>query len=124
MLGFPRLRALPAAGSRRAAATRVTRPPSGEFVQPFRIRRRPRESHCLQTTRSTQMTTCRFLPIIAAAAWFLPAAAGATLALIEMSAAQQQQPQPLLAPLQKNQIVYLDTPAPPDTIPVAQPDFD
>jgi hypothetical protein len=64
----------------------------------------------------------RSLPIIRAATWFV-AAATATLGLAGMPAAQQQ-PQPLLAPLQKNQMVYLDTPAPPDTIPIAQPDFD
>jgi len=36
----------------------------------------------------------------------------------------QQQPLPILAPLEKNRVVYLNTPAPPDTIPAAQPDWD
>jgi hypothetical protein len=56
------------------------------------------------------------------------AAAAATLGLIETASAQQRQKQkqilPILAPLQQNQMVYLNTAAPPDTIPQAQPDWD
>ena len=66
----------------------------------------------------------RALPILRAAAWSTVAAAGATLALIGMSAAQDQPPLALLAPLQNRATLYLDTPAVPDTIPVAQPDWD
>jgi hypothetical protein len=62
------------------------------------------------------MNPCRSLPIIRAAAWL--AAAGATLGLTAMSAAQQ------LPPLQQKQTVYLQKQAAPDTIPVAQPDWD
>jgi hypothetical protein len=68
------------------------------------------------------MNPHRSQPTIRAAAWFVLTAAGATLGLIGVSAAQQ--PATLPTPLQKNQTVYLQTPAPPDTIPVAQPDFD
>ncbi len=70
------------------------------------------------------MKTSRSLPISSAAAWFILAAAGATLGLIDVSAAQQQSCQTARRPLQSNCRVYLDTPAPPDTVPVAQPDFD
>ena len=70
------------------------------------------------------MNPDRFRPVIQAAAWFILAAAGATLGLTGMSAAQQQPTATLPLPLQKNQTVYLDFPAPPDTIPVAQPDWD
>lgn len=75
------------------------------------------------------------------AACFILAAAGTTLGLSGMAAAQQpaaqqpaaqqqpgppQQPPEDLAPLplQKKQTVYLNSPAPPDTIPAAQPDWD
>ena len=55
-------------------------------------------------------------------------ASALTLALGAPTLAQPvQQPSTLPLPLQKNQTVYLQmpqTPAPPDTIPVAQPDFD
>ena len=56
-------------------------------------------------------------------------ASALTLALGAPTSAQpvQQPSQTLPLPLQKNQTVYLqmpETPAPPDTIPVAQPDFD
>jgi hypothetical protein len=57
-------------------------------------------------------------PIIRTAAWLIPLAS-ATLGLVAVAAAQAP-----LAPLQKNQTVYLATPAPPDTIAVAQPDWD
>jgi hypothetical protein len=50
------------------------------------------------------------------------AAAGATLALVGAAAAQQQPPIALL-PLQQNKI-YLDAAAPPDTVQLAQPDWD
>jgi hypothetical protein len=70
------------------------------------------------------MNTCRCQPNIRAAAWFVLAAAGATLGLAGMAAAQQQPPQADLPPLQKRGAIYLDTPASPDTIPVTQPDWD
>jgi hypothetical protein len=56
-------------------------------------------------------------------AWFLVAAAG-TFGLIDMATSQQQPLQPILSQLQKSKTIYLDTPAPPDTIPLAQPDWD
>jgi hypothetical protein len=68
------------------------------------------------------MNIYRSLPINRPAAWFILAAAGATLGLIGIL--EGQQPQQLLAPLQQNRVVYLNTPAPPDTIPAAQPDWD
>jgi hypothetical protein len=74
--------------------------------------------------KEQQMNPYRSQPIVRAAAWFVLAAAGATLGLTGMSAAQQPVPCPLQKALEKNGVVYLDCPAPPDTIPVAQPDWD
>ncbi len=71
------------------------------------------------------MTTYRSRPIIRASAWSVLAAVGATLGLGGIAAAQQLQvtcqPQ---QPLQVPGVVCLDTPAPPDTVPVAQPHWD
>ena len=64
------------------------------------------------------MNPYRSQPGIRAAAWFILSAAGATFGLAGTSAAQQ------LPPLQQKQTVYLQTPAAPDTIPAAQPDWD
>jgi len=69
------------------------------------------------------MNPFRSQPTIRAASFIL-AAAGATIGLIDLAGAQQQPLQPILAPLQKSKTVYLDSAAPPDTIPVAQPDWD
>jgi hypothetical protein len=74
--------------------------------------------------RSTQMNPYRSQPIIRAAAWFILAAAGATLGLVGMAAAQQPAPCPSQKTLQKNGVVYLDCPAPPDTISGKQPGWD
>jgi len=71
------------------------------------------------------MNSHRSRSIVRAATWSVLAAAGATLGLSGISVAQQ--PAGLPSALQKNQTVYLQTPqtpAPPDTIPAAQPDFD
>ena len=70
------------------------------------------------------MNCYRVVSMMRAAAWLFGVAAGATLGLIGASAAQDQPPQALLAPLQNRATLYLDTPAVPDTIPVAQPDWD
>src|SRR5215213_2051309 len=73
------------------------------------------------------MSPRRSQAIIHMGIWFALVAA-----LSGMAAAQQPQPQPqpqpqaqtAPEPLQKNQTVYLDTPAPPDTIPLRQPAWD
>src|SRR4051794_11388122 len=76
--------------------------------------RRPR-------TRGAQMKTFRSRSIIRASAWSALAAAGATFGLIGNAAAQQPRCTPQ-QPLQMPGVLCLDTPAPPDTVPVAQPD--
>jgi hypothetical protein len=70
------------------------------------------------------MTSYRSLSIIRTVAWLILAAAAAMFGLTGMLEAQQQAADALLVQLQKNQVAYLDTPAAPDTIPIAQPDWD
>jgi hypothetical protein len=70
------------------------------------------------------MNPYRSQPIIRAAVSFILAAAGATLGLIGIAAAQLQLPCFAQQPLQVPGVLCLDTPAPPDTVPVAQPDWD
>jgi hypothetical protein len=70
------------------------------------------------------MKTCRSRPGIRASAWSVLAALGATFGLIGISAAQQQPACTPQQPLQAPGVLCLDTPAPPDTVPVAQPDWD
>jgi len=65
------------------------------------------------------MDTTQARQIVRASAGPLLIAAAVAMVCIGMAIGQQQ-----LAPLQKNRQVYLKTPAPPDTIPVAQPDWD
>ncbi len=70
------------------------------------------------------MKTFRSRPSIRASAWSVLAALGATFGLIGISAAQQQPVCTPQQPLQMPGVLCLDTPAPPDTVPVAQPDWD
>jgi hypothetical protein len=70
------------------------------------------------------MKTFRSRSIIRASAWSALAAAGATFGLIGNAAAQQPPVCTPQQPLQVPGVLCLDTPAPPDTVPVAQPDWD
>src|SRR5689334_10237310 len=70
------------------------------------------------------MKTRRSQPSVRASAWPVLAALGATFGLIGISAAQQQPVCTPQQPLQVPGVLCLDTPAPPDTVPVAQPDWD
>src|ERR1043165_5362271 len=70
------------------------------------------------------MKTFRSRASIRASAWPVLAALGATFGLIGISAAQQPPACKPEQPLQMPGVLCLDTAAPPDTVPVAQPDWD